>query len=183
MMGKSKKGVAKKQGPKPKKEKHAARPEEVVEKAIETKAPAVEPDVLRKPVEEAKAALDAAEAEAKQVTEKAQVAVATAKAAYLAALMPYREACRKAGVDCEFEGSRGRAVSDKVFFEVERMEKGIRVMIKGRADTEEVIPLSTLKESAGKAAYAYTEKHLGPREEVGNKGGTLANRLRTAFAR
>ena len=29
-----------------------------------------------------------------------------------------------------------------------------------------------------KAAYGYTEKHLGPREEIGNKGGSLSNWLR-----
>jgi len=121
-----------------------------------------------------------AEAEAKQVTEKAQAMVATAKAAYMAALVPYREAFRKDGVECEFEGSRGRAVSGKVFFEVERVEKGVRVMIKGRADTEEIIPLSTLKESAGVRVHRETS---WPQGGVGNKGGTLANRMRTTLAR
>jgi len=33
------------------------------------------------------------------------------------------------------------------------------------------------------AAYAYTDKHLGPREEIGNKGGGLSNRLRAALAK
>jgi hypothetical protein len=182
MMGKSKKGAAKKQRAKPKKERHAP-PEAVVEEPIEKKPSAVDQDALRRPVEEAKAALDAAEADAKQVTEKAQGLVAAAKATYIAALGPYREACRRAGVACQLEGSRGKAVSEKVFFEVERVGKGVRVMIKGKPESEEVIPLSALKESVGKAAYAYTEKHLGSREQVGNKGGTLANRLRTALAR
>ncbi len=141
--------------------------------------PAVDHDALRKPVADAKAALDAGEAEAKQATEKAMVA--GANATYMAALLPYRGACRKAGIAREFEGSRGRAVCDKVFFEVERVEKGVRVMIKGRPETEEVIPLAALKESAGKAAYSYTEKHLGTRKEVGNKCGTLANRLRAVL--
>jgi hypothetical protein len=45
-----------------------------------------------------------------------------------------------------------------------------------------VIPLDTLKESINKAAYAYTDKHLGPKEEIGNKGGSLSNRLRAAMA-
>ncbi|MCX5800888.1 MAG: hypothetical protein NTX17_05815 [Candidatus Eisenbacteria bacterium] len=31
-------------------------------------------------------------------------------------------------------------------------------------------------------AYAYTDKHVGPRERVGNKGGTLGNRLRAVMA-
>jgi hypothetical protein len=33
-----------------------------------------------------------------------------------------------------------------------------------------------------KAAYTYTATHVGPREKVGNKGGTLANRLRAVMA-
>ena len=31
-------------------------------------------------------------------------------------------------------------------------------------------------------AYAYTDKHVGPRERVSNKGGTLGNRLRAVMA-
>jgi hypothetical protein len=37
-----------------------------------------------------------------------------------------------------------------------------------------VIPLAALKESINRAAYGYTEKHLGPKEEIGNKGGSLS---------
>jgi len=33
-----------------------------------------------------------------------------------------------------------------------------------------------------RSAYAYAEKHVGPRERVGNKGGTLGNRLRAVMA-
>jgi len=32
-----------------------------------------------------------------------------------------------------------------------------------------------------KAAYAYTEKHVGPKGRVGNKGGSLSNRLRAVL--
>lgn len=37
------------------------------------------------------------------------------------------------------------------------------------AQAGEVVPLAALKESINKAAYGYTEKHLGPKEkeEVG----------------
>lgn len=56
-------------------------------------------------------------------------------------------------------------------------EKGVRVMVKGQPKTDEVIPLAALKESLNKAAYTYTEKHLGPKEEVANKGDNLSNRL------
>ena len=36
--------------------------------------------------------------------------------------------------------------------------------------------------SVNNVAYAYTDKHVGPRERVGNKGGTLSNRLRAVMA-
>ena len=45
-----------------------------------------------------------------------------------------------------------------------------------------MIPFAALKQSINKAAYAYTDKHVGPKEEVGNKGGSLFNRLQTAMA-
>jgi hypothetical protein len=48
--------------------------------------------------------------------------------------------------------------------------------------TEELTPLPTLKASIGRAAQAFTEKHIGPRARLGNKGGTLANRLRAVIA-
>jgi len=43
-------------------------------------------------------------------------------------------------------------------------------MIKGKPETEEVIPFEVLKKSVNKAAWAYTDKHLGPKEVSGNKG-------------
>ncbi len=133
---------------------------------------------LRAPVEEVKAKLEGVREEAKALTEKAHAIVAQAKGTYMEVLAPYREACRQAGRPCEFEGGRSSNVSEKVSFLVEKLEKGIRVAVKGKPDTEELIPMSALQESIGKAAYAYTEKHLGPREEIGNKGGSLSNRLR-----
>jgi len=73
-------------------------------------------------------------------------------------------------------------VTEKVSFLVVKTDKGIRVTVKGKPKTEEIIPLTTLKQSINKAAYAYTEKHIGPREKIGNKGGSLSNRLRAAMA-
>ena len=139
-------------------------------------------DALRKPVLVATAKLEASEAEAKALAEKAQAAVAQAKQAYREALAPYRDACRKAGAECEFEGGRTANVSPKVSFIVEKTEKGIRVAVKGKPGSEELIPLAALKASIGKAAYAYTDKHVGPRERVGNKGGTLGNKLRAVVS-
>ena len=143
---------------------------------------ALDLDALRKPVLAARAKLEAAEGEAKQLAEKAQVAVAQAKQAYHEALAPYREACHKAGVDCEFPGGRSENVSPKVSFIVEKADKGIRVMVKGKPESEELIPLAALKASVNKAAYGYTDKQVGLRERVGNKGGTLGNRLRAVMA-
>jgi len=136
---------------------------------------------LRKPVLDANAGLSKAEAEAKALVDKGLALITQAKAGYREALGLYREACRKAGVDCEFEGGRSTNVSPKVSFIVEKVDKGIRVMVKGKPESEELIPLAVLKASIGKAAYAYTEKHVGPRERVGNKGGTLGNRLRAVM--
>lgn len=138
-------------------------------------------DGLRKAVLAAKGKLDAAEAEAKALAEKAQAPVAQAKQAYREALAPYREACRKAGAECEFEGGRAANVSPKVSFIVEKTDKGIRVAVKGKPGSEELIPLAALKASIGKAAQGFIEKHVGPRERVGNKAGTLANRLRAVM--
>jgi len=168
------------------KAKVTARPEQPKQnapKAKEAHKPqATDLDALRKPVLDANAGLTKAEAEAKALVDKALALVAQAKAEYREAASLYREACRKAGVECEFEGGRSENVSPKVSFVVEKTEKGIRVMVKGKPESEELIPLATLKASIGKAAYAYTDKHVGPRERVGNKGGTLGNRLRAVMA-
>ena len=161
-----------------------AKPKETApkaEKPAEPKVSQTELDALRKPVEAAKGGLEKAHAEAKTLTEKARAVVAEAKDAYRSALTPYREACHKAGAACEYEGGRSANVSEKVSFLVEKTDKGVRVCVKGRPETEEVIPLAALKESINKAAYAFTEKHLGPKEEIGNKGGSLSKRLRAAL--
>ena len=160
----------------------AAKPKEPeAEKAVEPKVSQAELDALRKPIEEAKGGLEKAQADAKVLADKARALVGEAKDAYRTALAPYREACYKAGVACEYEGGRSANVSEKVSFLVEKTDKGVRVMVKGQPKTEEVIPLAALKESINKAAYGYTDKHVGPKEEVGNKGGSLSNRLRAAI--
>ncbi len=157
--------------------------EAIKAKAPKVERPSVDLDALRRPVEDAKARLDKAQAEAKALLDKARTLVAEAKDAFRAAVAPYREACRKAGVECEYEGGQRSAnVSGKVTFLVEKTDKGIRVMVKGQPKTDEVIPFAVIKESINKVAYSYTEKHLGPKEEIGNKGGSLSNRLRAVMA-
>lgn len=123
----------------------------------------------------APAAKAAVQAEEKPKEPKAPEAakVAEPKDAYRTALAPYPEACHKAGVECQYEGGRSANVSEKVSFLVEKTDKGVRVMVKGQPKTEEVIPLAPLKESINKAAYGYTDKHVGPKEEVGNGSGCV----------
>ena len=180
-MAKAKKGgSAPRVDAKPKKAKPEKAPK-VAKAPKKLAAPPVDLEALRKPVDAAKSALATAEVEAHELTEKARGLVAGAKDAFHLALTPYREACRKAKVPCEFEGGRGGNVSEKVTFLVEKVEKGVRVTVKGKPDTAEVIPMAALKESINKAAYAYTNKHLGPKEEIGNKGGSLSNRLRAVL--
>ncbi len=96
-------------------------------------------------------------------------------------MAPYRLACRKAGEKCEFSTSRTSNVSAQVAFEVKKNKRGVRVMVKGQPKTEEEISFATLQQSVNKAAYAFTDKHLGPKEVVGNKGGSLSNRLRAVL--
>jgi len=89
----------------------------------EPKVTQAELDALRKPVDEAKANLDKARTEAKALTDlsavpgtaqagKAHALVKETKEGYRGALGPYREACRKAGVECQFEVGRSANVSD-----------------------------------------------------------------------
>jgi len=138
---------------------------------------------LRAEVVDAKAALEAAEAEAKKVEEQARAAVAKAKERYRAALAPYRDACKVQGRDCEFEGGgRGANVSERVSFEVEIHGENVRIALKGKPETEEKIPLETVRASPNKIAGTYTERHVGPKEVVGNKQGTLSNKLRAVLA-
>jgi hypothetical protein len=47
----------------------------------------------------------------------------------------------------------------------------------------EVIPIDKLgKGMVTRAAYDYTDRHLGPRSEIGDKGKSLARRLRAVLA-
>ncbi len=163
------------------KTKSKARKNRAKPAAAKKAPPAGDLDVLRKSVEVAKTALAVAEAEAHEMTEKARTPMAGAKEAYRRAVTPYRLACRKAQVPCEHEGGRGANVSEKVTFLVEKTDRGVRVAVKGRPDTEEVIPFAVLEESVNKAAYRFVEAHIGPRAEVGNKGGSLSNRLRAVM--
>ena len=64
---------------------------------------------------------------------------------------------------------------------IEKVKDGVKVAIKDRPETEEVIPMARLKASVGKAALAYTDSRLGPRDVIGAKAAGLGNRLRAAL--
>jgi hypothetical protein len=133
--------------------------------------------------QEAKAVLDKAGKEANALREQAKGVEAGAKQAYLQAIAPYREACRKSGVECEFAGGRASNVTPAVRFVVERVKDGVKVALKGKPETEKVIPDRALKDSIGRAALAYTEKFIGPKATIGNKQGSLGNRIRAVLAK
>jgi len=139
-------------------------------------------EALRSKAGEAKAAFDAAAKEAESQRAKADEAEAGAKKIYVEALAPYREACRKAGVECEFAGARAANKTPAVRFLVEKVAGGIKVAIKDRPETEEVIARKDLDASINKAAEAYVTKFIGDRQAIGNKQGSLSNRLRAVLA-
>jgi hypothetical protein len=140
--------------------------------------PPVDLDTLRKPVENAKAALAAAELDLKQLVDHARAVLTVARDDYRQVLSTYRAACRKAGRPCAFERGRGANVAERVGFLVERTADGVCITIRGRPETMEVLPFATLEESVGKAALAYTDRHIGPKAQIGNKSGGLGNRIR-----
>jgi len=77
---------------------------------------------------------------------------------------------------------KARRVSNIVRMEVDRVVgKGVRVCIKGKPKTEELIPEEKLGKETMRSAYAYTEKHIGPRLKVGNKGGTLYLKIKAVI--
>jgi len=144
--------------------------------------PQVDLEPLKKKVLEAQAELTKAQNDAKALEMQAKSTVSVAKETYAKVLAPYRDACRKAGVKCEFTGGKAGPVAPRVRFLVERVDGGIKVAIKGRSETEAVIPDKTLKESIGKAAFTYCDRVLGPESEYGKKWAGLSNRLRKIFA-
>ena len=156
--------VAKKGSSAPSKQKPKAKPEG-------EKAPAADLAALKKTAQEAKAVLDKTGKEANALREQAKGVEAGAGQVYVEAVAPYREACRKAGVECEFAGGRAANVTPAVRFIVEKVKDGVKVALTGKSETELVIPFAALKQSIGKAALAYTEKFIGPKESIGNKQG------------
>ena len=185
--GKSKAAKGGKGSPGKAKAAKSASPAEPKEKAQAngkkkpTEKPKTDLTPLKKKAEEGKATFEKARTEANALRVQAKDLESKAKQEYAQALGPYRDACRKAGVECEFAGGRAANKTPAVRFLVEKVKDGVKVTIKGQPETEEVIPMARLKESVGKAAFAYTDSWLGPRDTIGAKGAGLGNRIRAAL--
>lgn len=122
--------------------------------------------------------LEGARTEAGKLEEQGRVLVNAAKEVYLGALEPYRQACREVDIPCVLPGGKGAIRAPRVRFLIEKVDKGVRVTIKGQPKTEEVLPLKALRESVTRESFAYTDRWLGSRQEIGFKGAGLANRIR-----
>ena len=140
-------------------------------------------DPLRTAATKAAAQMEQAKSKADELRAKAQEIESAAKKSYVEVLSPYREACRKAGVECELGGIKAPPVAPRVRFLVERVKGGVKTSIKGRPETEEVVPDAALKDSVGRAAKAYCERHLGGVETQGAKFAGLGNRFRAVLAK
>jgi hypothetical protein len=141
-------------------------------------------DALRAKAAEAHGAFETATSEAAALRTQADDAERAAKQTYATALAPYRAACRMAGVACEFPRVKAAPVAPRVRFLVERVDGGVKVAIKGRDDTAEILDDATLRSSIGRAAKAFCERALGTSiDEQGHKWAGLAGRIRGLLAR
>jgi len=167
------------QNGKPEAGKEAAAPAKEKEKE---KAPPAELAELKKAAETAKSEFKKAKTEADALRKKAAELDAAAKETYREAVAPYRDACRKAGIECEFSGGRSAPVAPRVRFLLEKTDKGIKVTVQGKPETEKVIQNAELKASVMKAARKYCEESVGPESEQGKKYAGLYGRLRKLFS-
>jgi len=135
---------------------------------------------LKAKAEEAKKNLTRAENEAAALRAQAKSTEAAAKKTYVQAVAPYRDACRKAGAKCEFAGIKAPPVAPRVRFLVETVKDGIKVAIKDKPDSEEVLSDKALGDSVWRAADEYCKRQFGE-TPIGAKARGLANRLRAAL--
>ena len=136
---------------------------------------------LRKKAEEAHAGLKKAGDEANALRAQAKGVEVAAKKAYAEALAPYRDACRKAGKKCELPGIKAPSTLPRARFLIEKVKGGLKVSVKDRAKSEEVIPDKKLKESIWRAARDYCARHFG-KEWTGGRARGLGLRFQAALA-
>ena len=109
-------------------------------------------NALRKAVLDADADLTKAGIEAEALVNKGLALTTQALKRYREAAALYWEACRKAGVGCEFRIGRLENEGPRLTFFVEKAENGIRVLMKGKPGREDAFGLAFLKASLRKAA-------------------------------
>jgi hypothetical protein len=158
-----------------------AAPEKPAKKAKVAK-PSANLDALRSAAETMQSALKDAEAKADTMRQEADTLVRNARGAFMAALAPYKAACKKSGVTCEFKAKQS-PVAERVHFLVDNADGGVKITIAGRPETEETIETKVLNKSIMKAASGYCEKHLGSKETVGAKYAGLYNRIRKVLGK
>ncbi len=143
--------------------------------------PEVDLSALKARAQEGKAALDKARKDADALRERATAVVAAAKKVYAEALAPYRDACRKAGKKCELPGIKAPSTLPRARFLIEKVKGGLKVAVKDRAKSEEVIPDKKLKESIWRAAREYCARQFG-KEWTGGRARGLGLRFKAALA-
>ncbi len=145
------------------------------------KKPKVDLAALKARAEEGKAGLDKTRKDADALREKAKAVEVAAKKAYAEALAPYRDACRKAGKKCDLPGIKAPSTLPRARFLIERVKGGLKVAIKDKPKSEEVIPDKKLKESIWRAARDYCARHFG-KEWTGGRARGLGLRFQAALA-
>jgi hypothetical protein len=97
---------------------------------------------------------------------------------FVEVVAPYRVECKRTGVECEFAGGKSGPMAPRVRFLLSKEKDGLKVMVKGRPETERLITNAELKASVGKAGLKYCEDVLGPASEQGAKHAGLSHRMR-----
>ena len=176
-------------GTKPKGKQKAAQPAKATPKQeAKTAAPApasapAELEPLRAKVEEAKTDLTKAQNEANALRLQAKALESVAKKAYVEALSPYRDACKRTRTTCEFSGFKAPSVLPRARFLVERTDDGgLKVGVHGRPETEETITSGELARSVWRAARDYCTRHFGEQLTDGRCRG-LGLRFRSMLAK
>jgi len=128
-------------------------------------------EALRKAVVDADADWTKAATEAEALVDRGFELTTKALRRYRETVALYSEACRKAGVKCEFPVWPSEGENSNITFFVEKSDDGFHVLMKGKARREDAFGLAFLKASLRRA-------RIGSRAPAGSKVGTVADRLR-----
>lgn len=145
-----------------------------------------------------------ARASAEQVQADARNRVELSRLKYNEVVASYADVCKKAGRECDYSaiGKRGGApraprsaaqpggrtprgenVGDVVHVDVTVDGGSLSIEVRSRPDTKERHAIKDIRQAItdktlNKIATAYIEKYVGKKEVVGNKAGTLYNKIK-----